>query len=119
MRGMISPSGHLRRGLEIDGRSHANIIIMRVEESTRGAPAIDAEHLEEVKVSIEPARRIQSLGCPGKLNPMNVDASVLPWAGSACELAFVDQLSNECNPAKFQHKGRIERNSVDRRRISS
>src|SRR5262245_63269380 len=99
MRGMISRSGHLRRGLEINGRSHADIIIMRVEESTRGAPAIGAEHLEEVKVSIEPARRIQSLGGPGKLNQMNVDASVLPWAGSASEIALLDELSDDCHSA--------------------
>src|SRR5262245_6975760 len=104
MRGMISRAGHFRSGLEVDGRSHTDIVKMRVKEPARGAPAIGAEHLEEVKVSIEPARGIQSLGRPGKLDSVHVDAPVLPWAGSARQLAFVDQLADESKPAQFRHQ---------------
>src|SRR6516165_11827138 len=115
MRGMISRPGHFRGGLEIDGRSHADVVIMRVKESARGAPTIGAQHLEEIKVSIEPARGIQSLCRPGKLDPVNVDAPVLPWAGSTCEFAFVDQLTDEGKPAQFRHQRRIKRDLVNAR----
>ena len=44
-------------GLQIDGAAHADVVEMRVEEAPRRAPAVRAQHLEEIEVGVEPAGR--------------------------------------------------------------
>src|SRR6185312_4964711 len=89
MRAIVSRVFGLWLGLEIDGAAHADVVKMRVEEFARGAPAVVAQHFEEIVVGVEPARGVERLRRAGERDPVHVDAPVLPGLGAARQLALV------------------------------
>ena len=77
---------------------------MRVQEAARGAPAVRAQHLEEIIVGAEPAGCVQRLCRAGERNTMHVDTAVLPGTGTTRQLAFIDKLAHESDAAQLQEE---------------
>ena len=100
-RATISRACHSRRGFEIDGRAHADVVVMRVKETARGAPAVSVQHFEEIIVGAEPAGSVQGLCRAGERDAVHVDAPIFPRADATRQLALVDQLAHESDSAQF------------------
>src|SRR6185312_7905819 len=115
MRASISRAGRSGCGLKFQAGAHTDIVVVRVQETARGAAAVGTQHFEEVIIGVEAAGVIQRLRRPRKGNAMNVNPSVLPVTSTARQLALVDQLADERNATQLRHQGRVERNLVDPR----
>src|SRR6185437_4331720 len=115
MPAIVSRVLSLRRGLEVHARSHADVVVMRVEEVARRALAVGAQHLEEIIIGTEPAGGVERVRRAGERDPVHIDTPVFPLADAALQLAFVDQLADEGNAAQFRHQRRVERDLVNAR----
>src|SRR6185312_7327167 len=115
MRTSLSRTGGTGRRLKLQGGAHTDVVIVRVQETTRCTAPVGAQHFEEIIVGAEPAGCIQRLRRPRKGDAVNVNPPVLSVTGTARQLALVDQLADERNAAQFRHQRRVERNLVDPR----
>src|SRR5262249_58173177 len=97
MHASISRGHAFRCRFKVNGRAHANIVIMRIEEAPRRTPAVGPQHLEEIVVGAKPAGGVQGLCRPCQRDPMYVDAAGLARAGAARALPLIDQLSDTTN----------------------
>src|SRR5574338_514307 len=111
----ISRAGSTGRGLKFQSGTHTDVVIVRVEKTTRRPAAVGAQHLEEVIVCVKAARRVQRLRRAGEGDAMKIDPAILSGAGPARQLAFVDQLADESKAAQLRHQRGVECDFIDPR----
>src|SRR6476646_7499222 len=104
MRASLSRAGRTGRGLKFQTGAHTDVIVVRVQETARGATAVGTQHFKEIIVSTEPAGGVQRLRRPCKGDAMNVNPPVLPVTGTARQLALVDQFSDERDATQLGHQ---------------
>src|SRR6185312_6570950 len=95
-------------GFKIDARAYANVVVVRVQKPPCGTAAIGAQHFEEIKVGVEPVGGVKRLRRARERDSVDVDATVLPFAGAARQLSFVDQLADKRESAQLRHERGIE-----------
>src|SRR5262249_12112519 len=103
------------RCFKIDARAHTDVVIVRVKKAPRRAPAVVAQHFEEIVVGVEPAGCVERLCGTGKGDTVYIDAPIIPLPNTAWKLALVDQLPDECDAAQFRHQRGVERDFIDAR----
>src|SRR5689334_4741658 len=104
MRASLSRAASSGRDFKFQGGTHADVVIMRVEKAARGPAAVGAQNLEEVIVSVKPARRVQRLRRSCESDAMKIDPAILSGASPARQLAFVDQLADESKATQLRHQ---------------
>ena len=104
--------------LKIDGRAHADVVVMRIKEASSRALAVGTQHLEEIVVGMESAGGVKCLRCAGERNTMHIDAAVLPRAGAARQPALIDQLAVKARPRSSDINEELKVISLMRARIS-